>query len=766
MKQKYLLIVESSSKCGAIEKYLGPEYKCIASNGHIRVLADGLKSIDTKNGYEPHYSVDPEKKTHVQKMAAIISDFDKANVIIATDHDREGEAIGWHICQVFDLPVATCRRIVFHEITKPALQCAIKNPGIINMNLVYAAIARQVLDVLVGYKVSPLLWKYVAQGTGLSAGRCQTPALRLVAETESGNESSCVKHRIKGCFFPPHNITMELDTEFDTELEVLDYLNVSSSNKFTFELGAKKVSERSAPKPLNTSAVLQLASNMLHMGAKETMACCQTLYQLGHITYMRTDNRTYSPEFIATCSKFITDNWSEKHIGSVLPVNTDANCPHEAIRVTNVQLKDLVLVADHNTKGIEKLYKLIWLNTVQSCMANATYNVYPLTVHGPLGYKFKHGLETAVFLGHKVLDNIKPESSATTVQSLILKMQTTANKEATYTYLESVPHLSVGNRHYTEAGLISKLEELGIGRPSTYSTIIDTILTRKYVEKADVPGTTIGCNIYTLRPSAKLPPVSEEVSVATVQKTFGAERGKLVLEPVGKIVVEFLVDKFAELFSYDFTRNMEEQLDQVAAGTLQWQKVCDECNKKIKSITKLEKKVYPVDDTWSLMFSKNGPALYNKGTKEFRSVKRGLKLDIGALEQGKYTFDDLAQMEERVLNDVTTIKCGKFGLYAEIAKEDGTVDNVSLQHLKKPIEDIVLEDIPVKDATATGPKTVLRTLTPSLSIRNGKYGPYIYYQTPKMKKPKFYDLKGFNQGFGVCDADELVAWIQHKYGIV
>ncbi len=765
MKPKYLLIVESGSKCASIEKYLGPEYKCIASNGHIRVLADGIKSIDTKNNFIPSFTIDPEKKAHVQKMVAIINDFAKTNVIIATDNDREGEAIGWHICQVFDLPIDTTRRIIFHEITRCAILDAVSKPKTLDLNLVYAAIARQVLDVLVGFKVSPLLWKYVAHGSGLSAGRCQTPALRLVYENDAGdaNKIDTIRHKVQGCFFPPHNIMLTLDNIYDSEPELVDFLQKSASFKHTFTLGEKRISERTAPKPLNTSAILQLASNVLKMGAKETMACCQTLYQLGHITYMRTDNRTYSPEFIETAKKYIVDNWSEKHVSHIMPVNTDATCPHEAIRATNILLNELVIIdKDGSNNRLERLYKLIWTHTVQSCMAPAIVNVLPISVSAPFDKVYKGNLEVPQFLGFQIVDSKTAHGTGTgnTINALILKTQTSKSREVSYTYLQSVPSMEQkGCLHYTEASLISKLEDLGIGRPSTYSTIIDTIQTRKYVEKTDIPGTKVGCNIYTLRTQ------ETDVSVETVDKIFGAEHGKLVLEPVGKLVVEFLLDKFDALFSYDFTRNMEESLDQVAVGALPWYKVCDECNKQINrlvnELAKLEKKVYKVEGDWILLFSKDSCAkLVNQVSKEFKSLKYGLKLDLDKLNRGEYTLDELAQVEQRDLGSGIIVKSGKFGLYAEIESESITI---SLNHLHKPIEEIVLSDIPIP--TDPNKKTVLRVLTPELSIRNGKYGPYIFYQTAKMKKPKFFDLKGFDQGFGVCDADELVAWIRTKHSI-
>jgi DNA topoisomerase-1 len=403
-------------------------------------------------------------------------------------------------------------------------------------------------------------------------------------------------------------------------------------------------------------------------------------------------------------------------------------------------------------------------------MAPAIINVLPISVTAPFDNVYKGNVEVPQFLGYQIVEAKDGEAKggeakggeANIINAIILKAQTSKSRDVAYTYLQSVPTMEhKGKPHYTEASLINKLENLGIGRPSTYSTIIDTIQTRKYVDKADVPGTTIGCNIYTLRQ------YETNVHVDTVEKTFGKESGKLVLEPVGKLVVEFLLDKFDTLFSYDFTKKMEESLDQVASGLIPWYKVCDECNKQIKmlvsNLAKLEKKVYTVEGDWILLFSKDGAKLVNQVTKEFKSIKYGLKLDINKLDRGEYTLDELAQLEQRDLGNGVIVKCGKFGLYAEIQKEDTEPVTISLNHLHKPIEQIILTDIPMPADPSK--KTVLRVLTPELSVRSGKYGAYIYYQTAKMKKPKFYDLKGFDQGFGVCDAGELIAWIRSKHGI-
>lgn len=779
--KKYLLIVESSSKCGSIETYLGSNYKCISCNGHIRVIND-LKNIDVKGDFDTTYTVDPDKKAHISKMESIISTFPKENILLATDHDREGEAIAWHICEVFDLPVLTTRRILFHEVTKPALLKAVENPGIIDMNMVRAQQARQVLDLLVGFTISPLLWKYVFKNNqnALSAGRCQTPALRLVYENDleakTKAENSRQKHRIQACFFP-QNLLFELQKEFETETEVCEFLSLSASHQHKFMVYPQKLSERTPPKPFNTSALLQQANNLLHIGAKETMACCQTLYQLGHITYMRTENRKYSPIFIDTATKYISGKWTDKHVHPTLMElngNADTENPHEAIRVTNLNMQNLVLIGDKNTGSIERVYRMIWQNTVQSCMAPATFNMIPLEIDAPKDNLYKYTFEIPKFGGF--LDAVaeksveKPASDKSSVElisSMSLRFQTLKNKTVNYNYIQSVVGFTNRHSRYSEAGLISKLEDLGIGRPSTFSMLIDVIQTRKYVEKTDVQGILVECHEYFLRADEKAP------TAKPVKKTMGAEHGKLVIDPMGIVVIEFLMKHFNNLFSYDYTKQMEERLDQVASGKERWNNVCKdvygEIQKMVKEVNKIEKKIYNIDENYSLIFFKDGFLLKHKsllteeGKPLLKSVKKGLKIDIGKLELGGYTYEDLAETERRILgiwNDYEIeLKPGKFGAYVEY----GDDKKVSLNKLKKTLDKIVLEDVIPFLEEEKPATTVLRVLTPTLSVRNGKFGPYIFYKTEKMKKPKFYDLKGFEQGFGNCDAEELIEWIKRTH---
>lgn len=772
---KYLLIVESSSKCGSIEAYLGPNYKCISCNGHIRTIND-LKNIDIKNNFETIYTVDPDKKSHISKMSAIISVFPKENIILATDHDREGEAIAWHICEVFDLPVETTRRILFHEVTKSALLKSIETPGIIDMNMVRAQQARQVLDLLVGFIISPLLWKYVFKNNqnALSAGRCQTPALRLVYENElearTKAENASQKHRIQACFFP-QNIMFELQKEFETETEVCDFISLSLTHPHKFTVQPQKLSERSPPKPFNTSALLQQANNTLHIGAKETMACCQTLYQLGHITYMRTENRKYSPDFIKTASAYIAGKWTEKHVhpqAVELHGNTDSTNPHEAIRVTNVKMQSLVLIGDKNTNAVERVYKMIWQNTIQSCMAPAVFNTLPLEIDAPNDNIYKYTLEIPKFNGFlDLLDAPVSQFSPELISSMSLRFQSLKNKTVNYNYIQSVVGFTNRHSRYSEASLISKLEDLGIGRPSTFSMIIDVIQTRKYADKTDIPGITVNCNEYFLRAEEKIP------SVKTVAKIMGAEHKKMVISPMGMVVIEFLMKYFDTVFSYSYTKQMEERLDLVAGGQEIWYKVCMDCYNEIqrlsKQIHKLEKKIYNIDENYVLMFYKDGFLLKHKtlvnetGKPVLKSVKKGLKIDMDKLEAGEYTFEMLAETERRILGiwneHEIELKSGKYGAYVEYGDEI----KVSLSKIKKTLDKIVLEDVLPFLGVAQKPTTVLRVLSPTLSIRNCKFGPYIFYKTEKMKNPKFYDLKGFEQGFGVCDAEELIEWIKNTH---
>jgi DNA topoisomerase-1 len=839
----YLLIVESSSKCSKIESYLGDRYRCIASNGHIRSI-EGLQSIDVKKDYAVTYVVDPDKKAHVDKMRAIIAEYPKENVIIASDHDREGEAIAWHLCEVFDLPVATTRRIVFHEITKPAILAAVANPGKIDMNLIKAQQARQVLDMIVGFRISPVLWKHLGSSNSLSAGRCQTPALRLVYENELEARKTlatgAVKHRVQASFFESHNILFELDRTFSSYKEVEAFLEASKTHKHMLEIGKSRVSVRSPPKPFNTATMLQSASNLFGMGAKDAMACCQSLYQMGHITYMRTESRKYSPVFTEIAAKYIAETWTKEHVNAELetvegsesgskepdsepsrlvpkgPIESDPEgpssvCPkgihesgsneplaHEAIRVTNIHMRDFAIIStasDKSSGSLERMYKMIWQNTVQSCMSNATFNCLPLSVSSPISLgNYKHTIETVKFAGfldakdtgcnnlnttHKGKGKSKDIDLTKVAASIVLQNSMSKGAPIPYNHIETIIGFTAHHSRFTEASLIDKLDELGIGRPSTFSMLTDVIQTRKYVEKTDVLGVKHECREYYLK--------NDSITHKTVDKMMGAEHKKLVIDPIGITVIEFLLQHFAEFFSYDYTNMMEKRLDAVAAGKEHWHQVCADCDKEIgklvRALESVGKRTYKVGDDYVLFFHKNGMLLRSndKGTNDkctFKGIRRGVKVDMAKLERGEYTLADLAEIDEIVLGALedgeclVTLKPGKYGYYLEFDGKRISVDK-ELKALGKTAQTVTLADLEhlLKEDSKDVKEESFRVLTPEISVRTSKFGPYVFYQSASTKgakkKPKFYDLKKFEGDCWTCDRDELLKFVHsvHKVKI-
>lgn len=767
---KYLIIVESPSKCAKIESYLGDEYCCIASKGHIRTI-EGLKSIDTKSTFIPKFSIIEEKQSQVEYMRSIISMFSKSNIILASDDDREGEAIAWHICEVFDLPVATTKRILFHEITKKAIVDAVNSPTVINMNLVHAQHARQVLDMVVGYKISPFLWKYLYHDkyNSLSAGRCQTPALRLVYDNDKEKSAGMeTKYKTAGNF-TSKNLLFTLDQEFDTKEEITQFLEKSKTHSHMIKVGSQKETIKTAPKPFNTSRLLQTASNVCHMSPKETMTICQSLYQSGYITYMRTDSTKYSKEFLNKASEYIMKEWSKsEYIGKLDGLELkDINNPHEAIRVTNINLRSL---HDVDNPRMNTLYKLIWRNSVESCMADARYHSTGIKISAPADAFYKYNVEIPIFLGWKIV-NEKDLDGGTENQnapsSLLLYLQTLekTGKPIAYNYIESTIVVRNKHQHYTEATLINTLEELGIGRPSTFATIVETIQERGYVKRMDLEGTNMKCIEYKLRGNV--------LETIEKDKIFGNEKSKLVLQPVGLITVEFLSKHFHNIFEYGYTKTMEDKLDEVSSGKeTDWAKICKTCYKEIGELAKpmktLEKQVFPIDETHDFVFEKFGPVVRTRteeGTFQYKPVKKTMKIDLEKLKNREYTLDELYEIKNDCLGEYEgeqmTIKNGKFGPYVEwgtkresIKKIDKALDQITLTDVIK-----FLENQPVD-------KSILRVLTPELSIRKGKFGAYAYYKGANSSKPDFFNIKKFPEGFSTCDADILIKWLEDTYKIM
>ena len=767
---KYLIIVESPSKCKKIEEYLGMEYMCIASNGHIRA-AGGLKSIDTKKTFEPTFTIIEEKKEHVEKMRNIIAGFSKENIILATDDDREGEAIAWHICQVFDLSVQMTRRILFHEITKTAIIHAVQNPLYININLVHAQHARQVLDIIVGYKISPFLWKYLYnnKSNSLSAGRCQTPALRLVYDNEKEKENGNgmeTKYKTNGSFFSK-NLIFELNREFDKSGEVLDFLEKTRIFHHKITIGLPKESIRSAPKPFNTSRLLQTASNVLHISPKETMSICQKLYQNGLITYMRTESSQYSKTFLDIAKKYILNEWTdEKYLGNVDALEIkDATNPHEAIRITNLETKH-ILNTEKDDKRMSAVYRMIWKNTVESCMADAKYNNIKVQISAPLEYHYIHTLEIPIFIGwHKVdekQENLVSLQNSPSAMHMYIQSIAKSPNPAPYNFIESMVVVRNKHQHYTEATLIQRLENLGIGRPSTFATIVETIQERGYVLRTDLEGKKTKCVEYKLEDNS--------IKESTADKIFGNEKNKLVIQPIGVITIEFLLQNFQSMFSYGYTKQMEEQLDLVSYGEQpDWSTICKNCYSQIKDLSKqmdsVVKQIFNIEAGYDFMFEKYGPSIKHTmedGTIEYLSVKKDMNVDLCKLKMGEYTLDDLIENTNRCLGEYQGeqifIKRGRYGVYVEWNDR-----KESMKSINKPMDEITLKEVEEYltelETKKTKEPAILRQLNAEMSIRKGKFGPYVFYKRLDMKKPQFLNIKPFKDSFFSCDADTLIKWL-------
>ena len=763
-KSIYLVIVESPSKCEKIESYLGMHYKCIASKGHLRQL-------DTYKKYELTYKFMDDKESHIKQMQSIINLYEKENIILATDDDREGEAIAWHICDIFNLPVETTKRITFNEITRSAIKESIENPKTISMSLVKSQQARQVLDVIVGFKISPFLWKYAYNNkdNSLSAGRCQTPALRLIYDNHMKKLENSKEHiyKISG-YFTSKNLEFHLNKTFDQEKIVNDFLNKSIDFKYSISKKSKKDSYQQPPLPFNTSRLLQTASSILHYSPGDTMSLCQNLYQGGYITYMRTENKKYSTDFIQKAKDYIIKKYNDKYLGYTDDIeNKDTSNPHEAIRVTNIELSYLSKDLFKNNSRIHTLYHFIWKNTIQSCMMSALYDSNSYEIDAPLETHYKISVEKPIFLGFKIVsqDNDSFNEELTKTNGIIFFLDTLSKEKTTIKYnkININEVINWKHSHYNESGLIKKLEDLEIGRPSTYAIFVDTIINRGYVKKQNVEGEKYDAYDYVLE--------NGKISKNKKEKTMGNENNKLVLQPIGLLIIEFLIKHFEELFSYDYTKNMEKELDSIYKGILEdWTIICKDCESKIKTLAKplknLEKEIYKIDDNHDLIWTKNGPLIRKKirdDEYELRNIKSNIKLDIEKLKNNEYSLEELLEAKDICLgkyeNQDLYVKNGKYGKYAMWGE-----NKKALNTIKKPLDKITLSEV-IEVIQNDPSKNILREINENVSIRKGKYGAYVYYKRKDMEKPEFYNIKKFKEGFTYCDKDVFLEWLNTTYGV-
>ena len=782
-----LLIVESPAKCQKIESYLGSGYKCIASYGHIQELP-GLKNIDIENNFKPSFLPMESKSHQITKIRKMISG--AKEVLLASDDDREGEAIGWHICQVFNLPLTT-KRIIFHEITKDAIVKAVNNPTTLNIDIIYAQQARQILDVIVGYKISPMLWKHISRktATGLSAGRCQTPALRIVYDNQKDIDNSPGKkvYNTTG-YFSQMNLGFSLNHNFEiigfnsTTNTMEQFLEKSVHHDHLYSYMKPKQTTKNPPIPFTTSSLQQKASSELNISPKETMSICQKLYEAGLITYMRTDSTTYSADFIDVAGEFIKDKYGNDYLHedvkrlserkAVKPKkiskktdgkskkkadkddDNNAQEAHEAIRPTDVTCEKID--DDSFTARERKMYHIIWSVTVESCMSPALYQSISAKITAPMDKEYKYNTELVNFPGWKIVRGYEKENPEFQfLQSIKNNVIVQYNK---ITCKVSIKDLK---SHYTEAKLVQLLEENGIGRPSTFSSLIDKIQERGYVKKDNVKGKKIKCIDYEL--------VQDELAEIEDEREFGNEKGKLVIQPLGILVLEFLLQHFEKLFDYEYTRNMETELDSIAKGNTIWHQICKSClediNECAKDLGEDDKQIIKIDDKHTYMIGKYGPVIKcGTGDKTtFLPVKKDI--DIDKLKKNQYKLQDIVETQGtsssgksigKYKGDDVFIKQGKFGNYITWGKDN----KKSLNGIKTPVDELAIDDlIPIIENKVTLNTSIVRNINDDISIRSGKFGNYIFYKTHSMSKPKFIKLAGFKGNYNTCPEEEIERFV-------
>ena len=686
---KNLVIVESPAKAKTIEKFLGKDYHVMSSFGHVRDLPDKGINIDFENNYTPKYEVSSDKKKVVSELKKAAKDAEL--VWLASDEDREGEAIAWHLYEVLGLKEDKTRRIVFHEITKNAILRAIENPRNININLVNAQQARRVLDRIVGFELSPVLWRKVRPS--LSAGRVQSVAVRLIVEREReiNNFTSETTYRVNAVFSSidksgkPVELKTELNNRFATKEEAVAFLESCEKSNFTIEDIVTKPSKKSPAPPFTTSTLQQEAARKLGFSVSQTMTVAQHLYEAGNITYMRTDSVNLSDLAINTSKAEIISMVGEKYVKTrkFSTKSKGAQEAHEAIRPTDMNAH--TISGNANEK---RLYELIWKRTIASQMADAELEKTSIHINiSGSKYQFLATGEVIVFDGFL---NVYLESSDDENEIENEGMLPAMNKgeELTATEIVAQQRFSQHPPRYAEASLVRKLEELGIGRPSTYAPTISTIQNRKYVEKENRQAEKREYNLLTLKDG--------KIKDQKKEENYGAEKNKLFPTDIGSVVTDFLIEHFPDILNYNFTAEVEKEFDHIADGDIQW----------ANSIDKFYKKFHPqVEDTLKNSERQVGERILGVDPK----TERQLSVKIG--RYGPIAQIGTAEEEEKPL-------------FASLLKEQ-SIESITLEEALKLFE---------------FPRSLGTFEDVEMIVAIGRFGPYIrhnskFYSLPKTENP-------------------------------
>ncbi len=758
--QKNLVIVESPAKAKTIEKFLGEDFKVMSSYGHIRDLKKKELSIDI-DSLKPDYEIPSEKEKVVKELRSNAKSAEK--VWLASDEDREGEAISWHLCEVLGLDEKKTNRIVFHEITKPAILEAIKNPRHLDMNLVNAQQARRVLDRLVGFKLSPVLWRKVKPS--LSAGRVQSVAVRLIVEREREIKSFKSEdfYRVYGTFAITNDdgsqseVKAEVPTRFKTHDEVMEFLKRCEQATFSVESISKKPLRRSPAPPFTTSTLQQEAARKLGFTVSQTMMVAQHLYENGLITYMRTDSVNLSSLCLTASKEEIVKTWGEEY-SKTRQYHTQskgAQEAHEAIRPTDMSKPTI----DGSVQE-KRLYELIWKRTAASQMADA--EIEKTTVNISISgcqEQFVTGGEVIKFDGFiKVYHESTDDEEQRDDDSMRLLPPLEEGMALARREVSAVQRFTQCPMRYNEASLVHKLEELGIGRPSTYAPTISTIQQREYVHKGDKKGDERTYTVDTLK--------GKQISQSVRSELVGSDKGKLLPTDIGIVVNDFLMQYFPGIMDYNFTAKVEQKFDEIAEGTEQWTEMMKDFYKDFEPEVEKTMNIraeHKVGERELGKDPKTGKPVYVKIGRfgpvvqigsaddtekpQFAQLPAEMSLESITLEEAMDLFK-LPRVVGTYENQPVTIGTGRFGPYVLHKKKYVSLPKgcdpmtVTLDEAVKLIEEKRKEEV----------QRHLRKFDedPKLEVLNGRYGPYIAYDGKNYRLPKNMHEKAAQLSYEEC----------------
>lgn len=758
---KNLLIVESPAKAKTIEKILGPDFEVRSCFGHIRDLEKDDMGIDVKNNFKPRYIVPDDKKKVVNDLKQLAKK--TGEVWLATDEDREGEAISWHLCEVLGLDPKTTKRIVFHEITKPAIQRAVQQPRTVNMDLVNAQQARRILDRIVGFELSPVLWRKISMKNNLSAGRVQSVAVRLIAEREREiNAFTPVSSfKVEAIFTATDNSGRQISfkaegAKFSKEESAEQFLKECVGANYTVNDIQVKPTKRSPSAPFTTSTLQQEASRKLGYGVSRTMLLAQKLYENGHISYMRTDSVSLSDTAMDDIKSTIEDSYGNKYYQArrYKNKNESAQEAHEAIRPTYMSK---TTIGDADTR---RLYELIWKRTMASQMADAelertiarikvSTNNAELTAEGEVlkfdGFikVYREDVDDEDMDGEETKEGMLPP----------LKI----GQQLTFKEMKAIERFTRALPRYTEASLVKKLEELGIGRPSTYAPTISTILKRGYVEKRDKEGVQRNYSVFILS--------DDKITRKTETENTGAEKSKLFPTDLGLVVTDFLKQYFDDIMDYGFTARIEEEFDEVAQGKMRWNEMLTDfynpfkkdVEKTIETAERISgERELGTDPTTNkpviARMGRYGPMVQIGSTEDeekprFARLKQNQSIETISLDEAMNLFKLPLTLGEYEGQEVS-VNVGRFGPYIKFGEQF-----ISIPKTEEPLDVDLERAIELIKEKQRVDAPVAEFQGQPVTKGKGRFGPFIKWNDLFINVPKAYNFDHLSQK----DIEELIS---------